>query len=352
VLCLLTCERFLFFGSTKENGNDILIYCTRLKDSHTGARNDSGVFSLPSKLVGPAMGEDTTRWVLEAVSPNDQLLLLTMMQSSNFRPLYVVDISQDGIPTPERIVLPGCTEKDEETYYDCPGFSKDPDTPNLIYVITNGYGDFTAVVAYDLASKDVLHITTPEAHLISLRPIPREVEDIEISREYLYFRANMDGWGALFVMPLTGEYKNTILEVIIDWEGGSIDYYPNEGNGRPHELAVRLVSYKSRGHLARLDITKAIQYIKEDENGGKFILASPENYRQAATTAPEFTTHPPKLITFKSFDGLVVPAFYYHPTEGKTITPVVVGIHGGPEGQATTRYRVYVQAAALCQEAF
>jgi dipeptidyl aminopeptidase/acylaminoacyl peptidase len=278
--------------------------------------------------------------MLEAVSANDRFLLLTIMQCSDFQPLYLVDLSQDGVPLPERIVLPGCTEKDKETCYGYSRFSKDPNTPNLIYVITNGYGDFTAVVAYDLATKSVLHITTPEPRLSSLRPIPREVEDLEVSKDYLYFQANMDGWIALFVMVLTGEHKNTVVEVKIDWEGGFIEYYNNEVNGRPQELALRLASYKSRGHLAHLDLSKALQEIKKDESGNKYVLASLANYRQAASSAPEFPTHPPKLITFKSFDGLKVPALYYHPTDGKTTVPVVVGIHGGLEGQATTRYGV------------
>ena len=43
----------------------------------------------------------------------------------------------------------------------------------------------------------------------------------------------------------------------------------------------------------------------------------------------------PKLIRFKSFDGLSVPAFVYRPTNvpADAKTPVVLDIHGGPESQ-------------------
>ncbi|WP_324750282.1 prolyl oligopeptidase family serine peptidase [Sphingomonas sp. LY54] len=43
----------------------------------------------------------------------------------------------------------------------------------------------------------------------------------------------------------------------------------------------------------------------------------------------------PKLIRFKSFDGLSVPAFVYRPTNvpAGAKTPVVMDIHGGPESQ-------------------
>lgn len=332
----------MLFSSTKDNGKDTLIYCTPLQGSRTGALNDSAAFSLPSRLIAPKIGEETTRWFVNSISPNDQLVLLTQMKSSAYHPLYLVDISQETTRAPERILLPNCTEKEEETVYEDPQFSKDPTSPNLIYVITNGYGDFTGVVSYDLVSKTVLHITTPEPHLNAIRPMPWEIDTIKVSSKYLLIQANVDGWSSLFVMPLTSENQNTVFEVKLGWEGGWISFYPNEANGRPHEIALRLVSYKSRGHLAHLDISKAFERILADENGRKYILASPENYKQATPEAHEFPTHPPRLLKFKSFDGLEVPALFYHPTNSKTVVPVVIGIHGGPEGQATTRYRVCV----------
>jgi dipeptidyl aminopeptidase/acylaminoacyl peptidase len=44
----------------------------------------------------------------------------------------------------------------------------------------------------------------------------------------------------------------------------------------------------------------------------------------------------PKLISYTSYDGLVIPAFIYRPanTSGKKM-PCIIAIHGGPEGQAT-----------------
>jgi dipeptidyl aminopeptidase/acylaminoacyl peptidase len=41
----------------------------------------------------------------------------------------------------------------------------------------------------------------------------------------------------------------------------------------------------------------------------------------------------PELIHYETFDGLQIPAFVYKP-KGKGPFPVVVSIHGGPEGQA------------------
>jgi dipeptidyl aminopeptidase/acylaminoacyl peptidase len=52
----------------------------------------------------------------------------------------------------------------------------------------------------------------------------------------------------------------------------------------------------------------------------------------------------PKLIRFKTFDGRDVPAWYYRPqtvTSGKL--PVLVSVHGGPEGQETPGFSAIYQ---------
>ncbi|MDQ8028325.1 MAG: prolyl oligopeptidase family serine peptidase [Brevundimonas sp.] len=42
----------------------------------------------------------------------------------------------------------------------------------------------------------------------------------------------------------------------------------------------------------------------------------------------------PELVRFESFDGLSIPAFVYRPTGGEGRRPVIIDIHGGPEGQS------------------
>ncbi|WP_396595103.1 S9 family peptidase [Brevundimonas sp. R86498] len=42
----------------------------------------------------------------------------------------------------------------------------------------------------------------------------------------------------------------------------------------------------------------------------------------------------PELVRYPSFDGLQIPAFVYRPTTGDGRRPVIIDIHGGPEGQA------------------
>src|SRR4030095_1320799 len=44
----------------------------------------------------------------------------------------------------------------------------------------------------------------------------------------------------------------------------------------------------------------------------------------------------PQLIHYKSFDGLIIPAFIYYPQsyDEKDKFPCIISIHGGPEGQS------------------
>jgi dipeptidyl aminopeptidase/acylaminoacyl peptidase len=60
------------------------------------------------------------------------------------------------------------------------------------------------------------------------------------------------------------------------------------------------------------------------------------------------TLSEPRLIRFKSFDGLSVPAFVYRPAglAAAARTPVVIDIHGGPESQTRPRWNPISQQMA------
>jgi dipeptidyl aminopeptidase/acylaminoacyl peptidase len=51
----------------------------------------------------------------------------------------------------------------------------------------------------------------------------------------------------------------------------------------------------------------------------------------------------PALIRFKSFDGLSVPALVYRPKAASGRTPVIIDIHGGPEGQSRPSWNAGAQ---------
>ncbi|MFC3883486.1 alpha/beta fold hydrolase [Bacillus songklensis] len=57
----------------------------------------------------------------------------------------------------------------------------------------------------------------------------------------------------------------------------------------------------------------------------------------------EHTLIEPDLISFRSFDNLQVPAFYYKPKHTSGKLPVIVYIHGGPESQIRAVYHPVLQ---------
>lgn len=57
----------------------------------------------------------------------------------------------------------------------------------------------------------------------------------------------------------------------------------------------------------------------------------------AQADSPMPRTVAPEMITYTSFDGREIPAYWFRP-EGDGPFPVLVDIHGGPEGQRTLNY--------------
>lgn len=330
--------RLMAFVSNKENNTDTLAYLTRLIGSNTGATSDSTPFNLPSKLVTPLLRDGKTeRWVTRSISVDDKYLFLTRAYGNVYQPMFVVNISGSEPGKLERIILPGATEREEATRAHG-SFSLDLANPHVVYIVTNAYGDFDAVVSYDIDQRTVTHVTTPNlgASVPVLKPIAWQVGHLGVTNACIYFTANVEGWSTLYAMPLDGPNKNTVVEVKLGWEGGWIAYTHDGRNGRPYELVFRLASYRSRGFVRRA--TLDLRTLNHSPDGSAYVDVELTPYVQAA--APEVAKAvAPKLIKFRSFDGLEVPALYYHPNQEKSKAPVVIHIHGGPESQATAQYR-------------
>ncbi|KAI0286486.1 hypothetical protein BC826DRAFT_80469 [Russula brevipes] len=157
----------------------------------------------------------------------------------------------------------------------------------------------------------------------------------------------------MYTMLLSGAHTRRVLKVrMCAWEGSPPGFgcAANVHNGSPNELVVHFNSFRVSGFLAFFDISPAFEGGGEperDELGNAFISVVPRAYRQAAPSPPRFNVRPPKFLRFKSFDGLEVPCMYYHPEEGKTAVPVVINIHGGPEGQSTAETRIFIHGYLL-----
>ncbi|TDL22563.1 alpha/beta-hydrolase [Rickenella mellea] len=316
-------NKYLVFSCNREGSTDSLVYISRLTDSNTGAHADSSPFHLPSKVITPKNPTEyqTVRWSASSISIDDRYVLLTNAIGSSYQPLYIVDMSGNAPTPPKHIKLPGATETEEYT---------NPARPHLVYLITDAFGEFRSVT--------VQHITTPGAGFGGLRPIPWGMQSLQVTPEIIFFSANVEGWDKLFYMPLSGMHKDVVTGIQHQSDAAEIAFKSNARNGCPNQLVLTLWSHRVSGSLAHVDITPQLDEVLLDSHGKECIMVEVTGYKQATPKEPAFRTLPPKLIRYRSFDDMDIPAMYYHPGAERGPVAVVISIHGGPESQATAVY--------------
>lgn len=270
------------YSSTKRNGQDRDIYILNPLDPAS-----------EKKIIDNAGGG----WGISDWSPDDSRLLIQEFISVNETRLYLTDVNTG---TKNRL-LP---EKDERTTFIGVGFSKDG---KGIYVVTNKDSEFNRLAYYDLATKKLNFISSA---------IQWDVEDATLSKDgnQVAFVTNENGLSKLYSLSTaTNKYEqipNLPTGVIgrIVWSSDS------------KSIGITFVSYNSSSDVFEYNTTSK-QFIRwtESELGG----INPSTLQE------------PKLISWKSFDGRSISGYLY-PASSKFSgkRPVIINIHGGPEGQS------------------
>lgn len=269
------------FGSTERNGQDRDIYIMDPMDPSS------------KKRVAENTGGG---WSVEDWSPDDSQLLLANYLSINESKIYIVDLNS-GIKTQ---LLP---ESDERSAFLPFGFSKDS---KGIYLITNRNDEFNKLAFYNLSKKSLQVITSA---------IKWDVENADISkdRNRIAFLTNENGASVLYILSTSdnsyrkGEGLPTGQIGAVKWSGDS------------KNLGLTINSYNSSSDIYEYDpsLNKVIRWTKS-ELGGMDVS----------------TLQEPKLIKWKSFDGLNISGYLYNASSKFTgKRPVMISIHGGPEGQ-------------------
>jgi dipeptidyl aminopeptidase/acylaminoacyl peptidase len=270
------------YGTTKRNGQDRDIY---LLDPLDPASDQ--------KLTENAGGG----WGVVDWSPDDSGLLLEEGISVNESRLYLVDVST-GIKSR---LLP---EKDERSTYNGIGFSKDG---KGIYLITNKEGEFNQLAYLELATRKLSLLT---------RDIPWDVDGADLSKDgsRLAFTTNENGQSKLYLLstannsykPVTGIPTGVIGSLVWSGDSGSV--------------GITFMSYNSSADVFEYNtVTGEFVRWTESELGGMDISG----------------LQPPELITWKTFDGKMISGYLYRASTRFTgRRPVIINIHGGPEGQS------------------
>jgi dipeptidyl aminopeptidase/acylaminoacyl peptidase len=269
------------YSSTRRTGRDA--------DIHVMNPADPGSNRLLVELRGGGWG--VTDW-----SPDDRTMLLGEYVSANESHVWLLDAT-----TGEKRQL---TRRDgDPVAHDGGFFSADG---RGFYATTDAGNDFHRLAYFDLATMTPRYLTSG---------IPWDVDAISMSddRRSIAFIVNEAGVGKLYLLSTaTGQYRPLAVPVGIV---SGLRWHPNN-----RDLGFNLSSARSPADIYSMDVTTGeLTRWTQSETGGLNTASFSE----------------PELVRWKSFDGLEITGFLYHPPASFTgKRPVIVNIHGGPEGQS------------------
>ncbi|MGJ3231627.1 MAG: prolyl oligopeptidase family serine peptidase [Oceanicaulis sp.] len=235
-------------------------------------------------------------------SPNGRDVLVQRYYSITHSDLFVLN-TETGAMTE---ILPG-----EDVAYGGAEFAPDGES---VYLVTDLDSDFRRVLEVELDRFETRTVTPEHGW---------DVESMDLSSDgsKLVYTINNGGNSQLLMIePETGEALET-PDLPLGLIGGLQFDAAGERLGFTH------VSAQSPGDAWTYDLASGdLVRWTQSEVGGLDTDGFVE----------------PDLITYESFDGLEVPAFYYR-AEGEGPRPVIIDIHGGPESQERPGFNTSIQ---------
>jgi dipeptidyl aminopeptidase/acylaminoacyl peptidase len=271
--------RLLGYASTLRNGRDTDIYVMNPDEPRS------------ARLVLEVEGGG---WFPSAWSPDGLKMVVEDRRSVHDSSLYLVEVA-----TGAKQLL----TRDEGSYSNAQ-FAKNG---KGLYLTTDRGSQFERVAYLDLTTRE----------LSFLRPGQKwDAGDLELSEDgrRLAYVVNEDGFSTLTMMD-TETRQDLPLPAL---PRGVISGLKWHHDGR--DLGFSLSSARSPSDVYSIDVDKGtLERWTLSETGG----LNAENFSQ------------PELTHWKSFDGRSISGFLYLPPKRFTgPRPVIVNIHGGPEGQS------------------
>ena len=280
-------------GPWSSHGDNIAYMSTRRtgKDTDLWVMNPADPKSdhLLTQLTGG--GWQPVDW-----SPDDSKILLIEGLSINESYLWLVDTK-----TGEKTPLTNRDAKEKISYGDGQ-FSKDG---KGIYVSTDKGSEFHRLAYINLATKEHTFLTTS---------IPWDVDEFDLSKDgrRVAFLSNEDGIGTIHILDTaTRKISNP------KHPAGVIGGLRWHRNGK--EIGFTLTDARVTGDAFSLNA----------DNG------QITRWTQSESAVPTSDFPAAQLVKWKSFDGKMISGFLYRPPAKFTgKRPVLIIIHGGPEGQS------------------
>ena len=274
------------FQSTKRNGSSNDVWVMSIDDPQN------------TKLI--LESPDGSWWgAVDWTEDDDKVLIQNYISIANSK-AYIVDLN-----TQKKTLLLG--KKDAPSVNSALAFDKDD---KGIFFITNQYGEFNQLAYYNIATSEVTVIS---------KEISWDVDGFSISEDSkkAAFVVNENGYSSLYLLnPKSFAFKKvTSLPIGLI---GSMQFSKDN-----RSLGLTLNTYQSPSDTYVLDLQySSLRY-------GKLTRWTYSEVGGLDTS--KFVE--PELIHYESFDGRKIPAFIYAKKTGSP-QPVIISIHGGPEGQA------------------
>jgi len=276
-------DRFCF-TSTRRNAKDFDIYVSQVDRPRE------------AELL---IDKGTGYWIVTDWSPDDTKLIIVQYLSATKTNSYVYDIASGDLTQLN-------DPSDEATFLTVAWNDKG----HRIYVITDKNREFKTLAELD-----------PETGMLDFitDQIPWDVENFAINktRSTMAFTVNNNGFNQLYLLD-TETNSYTPIPGLPVGQIQALDFHP--GNAI---LGLGFDTPRTPGDVFALDLaTLELERWTQSEVGGLETSYFPE----------------PELITYKTFDKVggefrKIPAFVYQPEVAMTELPVLISIHGGPEGQ-------------------
>jgi dipeptidyl aminopeptidase/acylaminoacyl peptidase len=274
------------YGSTKRNGKDRDIFVMDPLNPQSDkmlVQNDGG------------------GWAIADWSKDDSKVLVDEFVSVNESHVYVVDVNTGS----KNRMLP---EKDERTTYQAISFSNDG---KGFYLITNKDSEFNRLAFFDLSSRKLSFVSAD---------ISWDIENADLSEDgkSLAFVANENGLSKLYLLD-TSTNKYVAVPNLPTGVIGSVRWANDS-----RTLGFTIVQYNSSADVYALNAeSKNLTRWTESELGMMDVSGLQE----------------PRLISWKSFDQKMISGYLYKASSKFTgKRPVLIIIHGGPEGQSRPNF--------------
>ncbi|MBK3519571.1 S9 family peptidase [Carboxylicivirga marina] len=277
------------FTSTRRNKKDNDIYV-----SNMSSPKDASI------VVDKGNGY----WVVTDWSPDDNQLTVIQYLSINKSNSYIFDFSKNE--------LKQINDNNKEAVFRSLAWNQGG---GKLYVITNEGEEFDKLAEYDIKSGKYNYIT---------KDINWDVDEFVTNKARTKgaFTVNENGFSQLYLIDLLSNKYEKATNLPISQISG-LKFHPSQD-----KIGMVINSTNTPGDIYVYDLkTKETVRWTYSEVGG----LNMENFPK------------PELIEFETFDEVdghirKIPAFVFKPTGIKDNLPVLISIHGGPEGQYKPRF--------------